>query len=155
VRQFFPSIDHALLRQALARKIHDSRVLWLCDRIINSGIGILSDEFEMAWFHGDDLMAANRPRGLPIGNLTSQFWANVYLNSFDHFVMRRLRPGGYLRYVDDVLLFGRSKTELWNDLAAAAYIEIIIASPKVCRNFLVLTMAAKLSIGILSRKTAL
>jgi RNA-directed DNA polymerase len=117
VRQFFPSIDHILLRAALALKIHDSRVLWLCDQIIKSGIGILSDEYEMAWFPGDDLMAANRPRGLPIGNLSSQFWANVYLNGFDHFVMRHLRPGGYLRYVDDMLLFRRSKAELWDDLA--------------------------------------
>ena len=118
VRQFFPSIDHAILRSALTRKICDSRVLWLCDQILESGIGILSDEYEMTWFPGDDLLAANRLRGLPIGNLTSQFWANVYLNSFDHFIMRHLRPKGYLRYVDDMLLFGRSKVELWNKLVA-------------------------------------
>ena len=43
-------------------------------------------------------------RGLPIGNLTSQFWANCYLSSFDHFVTRELRPPAYLRYVDDFLL---------------------------------------------------
>ncbi len=42
----------------------------------------------MVYFSGDDLFAANRPRGLPIGNLTSQFWANCYMNEFDHFVTR-------------------------------------------------------------------
>lgn len=66
----------------------------------------------MVYFGGDDLFAANRPWGLPIGNLTSQFWANVYLNPFDHFVKRQLCVPGYIRYVDDMLLFGDSKVEL-------------------------------------------
>ncbi len=113
IRQFFPSIDHALLRERLARRIHDARVLALCDRILESGRGVLAEEYEMVWFPGDDLFAAWRPRGLPIGNLTSQFWANVYLDGFDHFVKRRLRCKGYLRYVDDFLLFGDDKAQLW------------------------------------------
>ena len=52
----------------------------------------------------------NRPDefGLPIGNLTSQFGANVYLNALDHFIARRLRPEGYLRYMDDLTLLGTS-----------------------------------------------
>jgi len=66
----------------------------------------------MVYFPGDDLFALNRPRGLPIGNLTSQFWANCYLNPFDHFVKRELRCPGYVRYVDDFLLFADSKTSL-------------------------------------------
>ncbi|MCB0206948.1 MAG: RNA-directed DNA polymerase, partial [Anaerolineae bacterium] len=65
------------------------------------------------YFPGDDLLAALRPRGLPIGNLTSQFWANVYLNSFDHFVKRELKCSAYLRYVDDLLLFADDKQTLW------------------------------------------
>jgi hypothetical protein len=69
------------------------------------------------WFPGDDLFAANRSRGLPIGNLTSQFWANCHLNPFDHFVKRELRcqghSPGYLRYVDDLLLFADDKGTLW------------------------------------------
>jgi len=56
--------------------------------------------------------------GLPIGNLTSQFWANVYLNPFDHFVKRELRCKGYVRYVDDVLLFAEDKATLWSWRAA-------------------------------------
>lgn len=66
----------------------------------------------MVYFAGDDLFAVNRPRGLPIGNLTSQFWANVYLNPLDHYIKRRLRAPGYVRYVDDMLLFGDSRAEL-------------------------------------------
>jgi len=83
IRQFFPSIDHAILRRILARKVDDPGVLWLIDQILASGVGVLSEEYEMVYFAGDDpstgsgqgLFAANRPRGLPIGNLTSQFWA--------------------------------------------------------------------------------
>jgi RNA-directed DNA polymerase len=67
----------------------------------------------MQWFPGDDLLAAVRPRGLPIGNLTSQFWANVYLNELDHFVKRELRCPAYLRYVDDILLFDDDIDQLW------------------------------------------
>ncbi len=118
IQQFFPAIDHAVLSTALARKIPDPDVLWLAGRILASGVGVLSEAYTMAFFPGDDLLAAARPRGLPIGNLTSQFWANVYLNSFDHFVKRELRCPAYLRYVDDFLLFGDDKPALWSWRAA-------------------------------------
>jgi RNA-directed DNA polymerase len=87
--------------------------MWLVDRILGSGVGVLSQEYEMVWFPGDDLFAVNRPRGLPIGNLTSQFWANCLLDPFDHFVKRELRCKGYLRYVDDMLFFADDKATLW------------------------------------------
>ena len=117
VRQFFPSIDHAILSDTLAAVIGDGQVLDLCGRIIASGEGVLSDEYDMVYFAGDDLFAVNRPRGLPIGNLTSQFWANVYLDPLDHFIKRVLRCPGYVRYVDDMLLFADDKRELhaWRD----------------------------------------
>jgi hypothetical protein len=67
----------------------------------------------MVWFAGDDLLAAARPRGLPIGNLTSQFWANCYLNPLDQFIKRELRCLAYLRYVDDMLLFANDRRQLW------------------------------------------
>jgi len=113
VRQFFPSIDHAILRAIMARKIEDTQVLWLVDQILAGGAGVLREAYDMEYFAGDDLFAVNRPRGLPIGNLTSQFWANCYLNPFDHFVLRELRCPGYVRYVDDFLLFGNDKAQLW------------------------------------------
>lgn len=127
IRQFFPSIDHAILRATLCRVIADQDVMELVDRILESGVGVLSDEYEMVWFPGDDLWDALRPRGLPIGNLTSQFWANCHLDPFDHFVKRVLRcggpSGGYLRYVDDFLFFADDKATLWTwREAAVAYL---------------------------------
>lgn len=113
VRQFFPSIDHAILRGVLRDKIRDPEVMWLVDRILEGGKEIFTQEYAMIWFPGDSLFAAWRSRGLPIGNLTSQFWANCYLNTFDHFVKRELRCSGYIRYVDDMLFFGNDKRELW------------------------------------------
>ena len=109
----FPSIDHAILRDTLARIIKEEDVLWLVDRILESGVGLLKHEYDMIYFPGDDLFAINRPRGLPIGNLTSQFWSNCYLNPFDYFVKRELRCRAYLRYVDDFALFSDSRRELW------------------------------------------
>jgi len=114
LRQFFPSMDHAILRQQLAQKVADPNVLWLIDLILASGQGIRGDMGPVTYFPGDDLFAASRPRGLPIGNLTSQLWANVYLNPFDHFVKRELRCPGYVRYVDDFALFGDDRPTLWS-----------------------------------------
>lgn len=118
VRQFFPSIDHAILRSVLVDKLPDDGTLQLADRILAGGANVLSEEYEMVYFPGDDLFAVNRPRGLPIGNLTSQFWANCYLNPFDHFIKRELRCQGYVRYVDDFLLFADEKQLLWQWLEA-------------------------------------
>jgi len=109
----FPSIDHAILRQTLARTIPEDDVLALVDCILASGAGVLDEEYAMVYFAGDDLLAACRPRGLPIGNLTSQFWSNCHLHPFDQFVTRELSCPAYLRYVDDFALFSDSKRELW------------------------------------------
>lgn len=111
--QYFPSIDHAILRWLLCKKLNDPGVLWLIDLILASGADVHAADYDMVHFAGDDLFAALRPRGLPIGNLTSQFWANVYLNSFDHFVKRELRCAAYLRFVDDLLFFANDKRQLW------------------------------------------
>lgn len=112
VRQYFPSIDHAILLDILAHSIADERVLELCQVIIASGQDVHRENYAMTYFPGDTLFAAARPRGLPIGNMTSQFWANVYLNRLDHFIKRQLKCRGYVRYVDDMLLFADSKAEL-------------------------------------------
>ncbi len=113
VRQHFPSIDHEILLGILARQIRDSQVMRLCRLILESGRGVLDDQYDMVYFEGDDLFAINRPRGLPIGNLTSQFWSNCYLDPFDHFVKRELGCKGYVRFVDDFLLFADDKPTLW------------------------------------------
>jgi hypothetical protein len=114
----FPSIDHGVLTGILAQRLTDPGLLSLAARIIGSGNGILEQEYAMVYFPGDDLWAALRPRGLPIGNLTSQFWSNCYLNPLDQFIRRQLRCFGYLRYVDDMALFSDSKRQLWEWKAA-------------------------------------
>jgi retron-type reverse transcriptase len=118
VVQFFPSIDHAILRVELQKALPDESLFWLMDKILASGASVLKGEYDMVYFAGDDLFAAQRPRGLPIGNLTSQWWANSYLNPFDHFVRRELGCPAYLRYVDDFMLFSNDKSVLWQWRAA-------------------------------------
>lgn len=56
--------------------------------------------------------SAARKKGLPIGNLTSQFFANFYLSALDHFILEKLKPEGYVRYMDDMVIFGDSIKEL-------------------------------------------
>ncbi len=114
VVQYFASIDHELLLGILSRHIPESDVMDLVRRIVRSGDGILREQYESHFFPGDDLLSACRPRGLPIGNLTSQFWSNCYLHPFDLFVKRGLGCRAYLRYVDDFALFSNSKRELWD-----------------------------------------
>ncbi len=111
--RFFPSIDHEILLNLLRRYLADEPTLRLAARILASGEGIQANDYEMQWFDGDNLFTPLRPRGLPIGNLTSQFWANVYLNELDQFVKRELKCGAYLRYADDFLLFSDNKAQLW------------------------------------------
>jgi retron-type reverse transcriptase len=111
VAQFFPSIDHAILEGLLARHIACRATLDLCRKIVASGDGILASEYTLHLFPGDDLFAALRPRGLPIGNLTSQFWANVYLNPVDTLLQRELRLP-HVRYCDDMLIFAHTRSAL-------------------------------------------
>ena len=112
VHQFFPAIDHAILRRLLAHRIADPQVKNLIDLILDSGAGILSPMYQAEWFPGDALLAPLRPKGLPVGNLTSQTWANVYLDSLDQFIKRELKCPAFVRYCDDFVLFGDDKQEL-------------------------------------------
>lgn len=112
VVKHFPALDHAVLRAELARVVGSERILWLVDQILASGAGVHADSGAPKWFPGDDLLAGLRPRGLPIGNLTSQFWSNCFMNPFDWFVQRELGCASYVRYVDDFALFADSKREL-------------------------------------------
>jgi retron-type reverse transcriptase len=110
--KFFPNVDHQILLDQVGRRIKDVRLIELIRVIIQSGEGVLSDEAGAQYFPGDDLFAALRPKGLPIGNLTSQFFANVLLDPIDHFIKEVLRVPGYVRYADDLLLFGDEKAQL-------------------------------------------
>jgi hypothetical protein len=97
IRQYFPSVDHAVLRGLLRRKIGDQRLLRVLDGLIASG-----DE--------------GGGKGMPIGNLTSQLFANLYLDPLDHFVKEDLRRRFYIRYMDDFVILGEEKAELWEVL---------------------------------------
>lgn len=89
VKKYFASVDQSIVFSLVKRKIADSRVLWLIKLILGSS---------------ED--------GIPIGNLTSQLFANVYLNELDHFVKDDLRVKFYLRYVDDFIILDCSKEKL-------------------------------------------
>jgi retron-type reverse transcriptase len=110
VEKYFPSIDHAVLLGLIGEQIWDEGVLWLARTIL---AGSNSQPRALCYFPGGDLFAPfERRRGIPIGNQTSQFFANVYLNKLDHYVKEVLRARGYLRYVDDVLIFDHDKRRL-------------------------------------------
>ena len=100
--RYFPAIDHAILKAGFRRRIACERTLGLLDAIVD---GSNPQEPVNLYFPGDELFTPfERRRGLPIGNLTSQWFANLYLDPLDHFVKEVLRAP-YLRYVDDFALF--------------------------------------------------
>ena len=98
ISRYFPSIVHTVLKKQLRRIIKDKLLLNLLDKVID-GSPVTAD--------------GNAGVGLPIGNLTSQYFANLYLNDIDHWLCRQPMVGKYLRYVDDLMILGNSKADLW------------------------------------------
>jgi len=92
INKFFDSVDIHILMTIISRKVKDNRLMRLIQRILENG--------------------SKNGIGLPIGNLTSQFFANVYLNQFDYFVKQHLRVPDYVRYMDDFVLFMPEKQDL-------------------------------------------
>ncbi len=90
VRHYFSSIDQEILLRILSRRVTDPQLFELCRRVITS-------------FGVDG-------RGLPLGNLTSQWFANIYLHELDWFVKHELRVQNYMRYNDDIIVLVRSET---------------------------------------------
>lgn len=131
IAKYFPSIDHAILLDKLSRKIKCRETLRLAELIIS---GSNRQDAVNAYFPGDGLFAPyERRRGIPIGNLTSQFFANVYLNDFDHFAKETLKCRCYIRYVDDIVVFGDNKKALWtirDRMATYLVQERLILHPK-------------------------
>lgn len=93
VRKYFDSIDHEKMMLILERLFKDNNLLELFRRIINS-------------------YSVNPLKGLPIGNLTSQYFANHYLAVADHFIKEKLRVKAYVRYMDDMVLWHEDKEML-------------------------------------------
>ena len=94
ITKFFDTIDQAVLLEALKRKVESPDALWLIESVLSS-------------YYKNEV-----GRGMPIGNLTSQIFANIYLNEFDRFMVHVLKPVAYLRYGDDWLCFANSKDEV-------------------------------------------
>lgn len=136
IRLFFPSIDHEILYARLARKIQDPRVLALARLILDNSNPQPEANF---YFPGDNLFTPfERRKGLPIGNLTSQFWANVYLDPLDHYFRDTLGVPGYVRYVDDFLVFGDDKDQLarWRENGRARLDAMrLLLHPRKCRIY--------------------
>lgn len=89
IKKFFPSIDKQILKKLMRKRLKDPDLLWLIDEIIDS-----------------------YSEGIPIGNYTSQYFANFYLAYFDHWVKEQLRAKYYLRYMDDIVILHESKDQL-------------------------------------------
>lgn len=93
IKKFFDSIDHEILIRLAKEKIKDKRLMVIIEKVIRS-------------YHGKS------GKGVPLGNLTSQLFSNVYLNKFDHFVKRKLKIKYYVRYADDFIILDCDKNKL-------------------------------------------
>lgn len=110
IKSYFPSIDHKILKSLIRKRIACPQTPWLIDTIID---GSNRQTRVCDYFPGDSLFTPFERRvGLPIGNLTSQFFGNYYLNPLDHFIKETLRCKAYVRYVDDFVLFSDYKLQL-------------------------------------------
>ncbi len=93
IKRFFDSIDHQILKTLLRKKVQDSTTLKIIDTIIDS-------------FH----VKHTKDKGIPLGNVTSQLFANIYLHELDDFVKQTLRARYYIRYCDDFIICPMMKT---------------------------------------------
>ena len=94
IKHYFETVNHDILIRILRRKIRDEKVIWLIIQLLNN--------YEMEI----------KGVGMPLGNLTSQFFANVYLNELDYFVKHELKAKYYIRYVDDFVILCNNKSLL-------------------------------------------
>lgn len=97
IKKFYPSISQALMKEIVRHKFKDSWLLWILDLIIDSA-----------------------DKGLPIGNYTSQYFANYFLSSVDHTMKEKYRVKYYFRYCDDIVILGPTK-EYLRDLFTKLY----------------------------------
>ncbi len=97
IKHYFQEINHEILLNILKREIKDEKTIWLIESVIRERGAREHD---------------NCPKGIPLGNLTSQFFANVYLNEFDQFVKHQLKAKYYVRYVDDFVILHETKEQL-------------------------------------------
>ncbi|MBU1245453.1 MAG: reverse transcriptase/maturase family protein [Nanoarchaeota archaeon] len=94
IKHYFEEVNHKILLRVIKKKIKCNKTIWLVKQILNNNI------------------TKGNSKGMPLGNLTSQFFANVYLNELDYFVKHRLRAKYYVRYVDDFVILHPFRTQL-------------------------------------------
>lgn len=117
LKAFFPSVDRRLLLDIVLSKLDNEELRWLVEIIIlhdpaNDAIFTCSaSKWKNIPAH-KSLFSVPEGKGLPIGNLTSQFFANVYLNPLDQFIKHTLKARFYIRYVDDLVLLHESREQL-------------------------------------------
>lgn len=108
VSKYFYRVDHNVLMNILIRKINDQRLINLLEKIIRCD----RVEFGLPLTDGGQFTERASNVGMPIGNLTSQMFANLYLNELDQFVKHALKVKHYARYMDDMLVIGSNRHEL-------------------------------------------
>lgn len=109
IKKYFFTIDHEILINDINKKITDKKIIQLIKNLL---ITYRTDYEYYFPMEGDNLFDKIRNRGLPIGNLTSQLFANFYLTSLDRYIKSDLKIKGYLRYMDDGVIFSNNKFEL-------------------------------------------
>jgi RNA-directed DNA polymerase len=128
--RYFPSIDHAILKTGYRTAIADPMMLIMLDRIVDSAGGSAA---WLGWLWPDEDLVdtAERRCGLPIGNLTSQVLSNWMLDPIDWALARRPGVGAMLRYVDDIVVLGDRKADLW---AAVEWLDEALARLRLKRH---------------------
>ena len=109
ISKYFYRIDHAVLLEIIGRKIADPDVMWLLDTIVNSEDKPFGLPVGFAAYETDERLS---DVGMPIGNLTSQMFANIYLNEADQYIKRELGVRYYIRYMDDMIILADDKKRL-------------------------------------------
>ena len=110
MRRYFYSIDRGILQRLLLSRLPEPELQALIGRILDSGVGLYQRPDVVDFLGWDRPLEAGR--GLPIGNLTSQWWGNLYLDGLDHHALRTLRVPSYQRYMDDLTIFGDERDRL-------------------------------------------
>ena len=94
IQHYFDTVDHIILLELIEKKIKDKELIWLVQKVL------------------DNYNSGTLGKGMPLGNWTSQFFANIYLNELDQFVKHVLKAKYYIRYVDDFIILRQSKVQL-------------------------------------------
>jgi len=120
ISKYFYSINHSLLKARILRYIGDQDIRTLLVNLVDS---YRTDDQHDHLFAADSAYRRTHDKGMPIGNLSSQLFANVFLNDFDHWVKETLRVKAYARYVDDMVFMAGTRAELL-DISAAVVVKL-------------------------------